>query len=215
MLHPEAVNMVGELKVVERNFSGLDQFTEAMKSDLAAQCGISQPILFHTPNKGFSDNTQQALLKESEMMKMLQRQIEVQLLPITDALIAHTWGTESEEWVQRRKVTMSFDRPMVSTEKDLAEVGARYAATIASLAQAGIPAATATEMAGQFFKGVIITEEMKKEIIEAQEWQKKMEEKGLEQGSQFGGGNKKPGGQGHSIASSGNASNTGKATKPS
>lgn len=208
VMQPKAVNMVGELKVVERTFSGFDHFMEAAKSDLAAQCGISQPILFHTPNKGFSDNTQQALLKESEMMKLLQRQIEVQLPPITDALIAHIWGTNSEEWEERRKVQLTFDRPMVSTEKDLAEVGARYAATIASLATAGIPPLTATQMAQQFFKGVIITTEMQKDIEDAQEWNKKMEEQGLKAKKQAGTG------QGHSLASSGNAGNTGTMTKP-
>jgi hypothetical protein len=206
MLNPQAVNLVGELKVVERTFSGFDQFIEAAKGDLAANCGISQPILFYTQNKGFSDNTQQALLKESETMKMLQRQIETQLPNLTDALVAHVWGTGSKEWDERRKVEMSFDRPMVSTEKDLAEVGARYAATIASLATAGIPPATAVEMAKQFFKGTIITDEMRKEIEEAQEHARKMEEQGIQA--------KKQKGPGPSMASKGNAGSTGHFTKP-
>jgi len=201
MLNPQAVNMVGELKVVERSFSGFEHFIEAGKSDLSANCGISQPLLFYTQNKGFSDNTQQALLKESEMMKMLQRQVEVQLPTICDCLVAHIWGTNSPEWEKRRIVQMTFDRPMVSTEKDQAEIAARFAATVASLVQGDVPPTVAIEVAQQFFKGVEITDEMKAAIKEAYEWRKKMEEQGAKR--------KQQGGTGHSLASPGNAANAG------
>ena len=56
-LSPKAVNMVGEVEVVDRTYSGFEQFVGAMKSDLASQSGLPEPSLWHTPNKGFSDNT--------------------------------------------------------------------------------------------------------------------------------------------------------------
>jgi hypothetical protein len=208
VLNPKAVNIVGELKVVDRNFSGFDHFLGSVKSDLAAQCGIAEPVLFHTPNKGFSDNTTEALLKDSEMMRLLQIGTETQLTCITDALIAHTWGTDSEEWKNRRKVRMSFDKPIVSTEKDLAEVGARFAATVASLVQANVPADEAIKLASQFFKTVEVTEDIIEAVRKEVERMHKMEEKGLE-------AKKDAGGPGHTMASPGSAGNTGKFTKPS
>lgn len=207
VLRPKAVNIVGELNVVNRQFSGFEHFFGAVKSDLAANCGIAEPILFHTPNKGFSDNTQEALLKESETMKMLQRSIEPQLVPHTDALVAHVFGTDSEEWKQRRRLWMSFDKPMTSTQKDLAEVGARFAATVASLAAANVPTDAAVKIASQFFKEVDIDdgtlEEIKKEVNRIQ----RLEEEGLKVKKDFGG-------VGHTIASPGSAGNTGAFTKP-
>jgi len=206
VLRPKAVNIVGELNVVNRQFSGFEHFFGAVKSDLAANCGIAEPILFHTPNKGFSDNTQEALLKESETMKMLQRSIEPQLVPHTDALVAHVFGVDSEEWKQRRRLWMSFDKPMTSTQKDLAEVGARFAATVASLSAANVPTDAAVKIASQFFKEVDIDdstfEEIKKEVNRIQ----RLEEEGIKI--------KKVSGVGHTMASPGSAGNTGAFTKP-
>jgi hypothetical protein len=207
ILNPKAVNMIGEIKIIERTFSGFEQFYGTVKSDLASQCGIAEPILFHTPNKGFSDNTQSALLKDSEMMKMLQRIMEQQLVPCSDALVAHTYGMNSEEWENRRQVYVSFDKPIVSTENELAEIGARYAATVSSLAQAGVPVSQAVLLAGKFFKGVQIEKDMMNEIKKYEDFNKKMEEKGAEKKTMGGG-------TGHSMASKGNAGNPGTNTRP-
>lgn len=208
VLRPKAVNIVGELNVVNRTFSGFEHFFGAIKSDLAANCGIAEPVLFHTPNKGFSDNTQEALLKDSEMMKMLQRSIEPQLVPHTDALVAHVFGQDSEEWEQRRKLWMSFDKPVVSTQKDLAEVGARFAATVASLATAGVPADVAIKLASQFFKEIDIDDEMLSAVKDEVERQHKLEAEGLKAKKEASSG------AGHSMASPGSAANVGKFTKP-
>ena len=54
---PKAVNMVGDVEVVDRTYSGFEQFIGAMKSNLASQAELPEPVLLHTPNKGFSDNT--------------------------------------------------------------------------------------------------------------------------------------------------------------
>ena len=208
VLKPKAVNIVGELNVVNRQFSGFEHFFGAIKTDLASNSGLAEPILFHTPNKGFSDNTQESLLKDSEMMKLLQRSIEPQLIPHTDALIAHVYGQNSEEWKQRRKLWMSFDRPIVSTQKDLAEVGARFAATVASLSTAQIPADVAIKLASQFFKEVDVSDEDIVLIKQEVERQHKLEEEGAKRANQMASG------VGHTIASAGSAANTGKFTKP-
>lgn len=177
-LSPKAVNMVGEVEVVDRTYSGFDQFVGSMKSELASQCGIPEPSLWHTPNKGFSDNTQESLLKQSETLQLLQKFMERNMGPCTDALIAHVFGTDSEEWVQRDRIKMSFSKPIISTEKDLAEVGARFAASVSSFAQSGVSPDIALKLASQFFPTAKITQEMmdsaKKSYEEAQETQSKL-----------------------------------------
>lgn len=215
ILHPKAINMVGEVTTIDRTFSGFDMFIGSIKSDVASQSGIPEPSLFHTPNKGFSDNTQEALLKDSETSRMLQRNIEPQLIPAMDALVAHVFGTDSEEWNQRRKIKITFDQPQDTTAADLAEIGARFAATVASLATAGVPPKEAIQLAQQFFKTVDVRDDQFEAIEEAYERQMKLEEESAKQKAMMpGGGKKAGGGSGHSIASPGNASNTGHFTKP-
>lgn len=199
-LSPKAVNMVGEVEVVDRTYSGFDQFVGSMKSELASQCGIPEPSLWHTPNKGFSDNTQESLLKQSETLQLLQKFMERNMKPCTDALIAHTFGTDSEEWQQRDRIRMSFNKPIISTEKDLAEVGARFAASVSSFAQSGVSPDIALKLASQFFPTAKITQEMmdmaKKSYEEAQQTQAKLGR-----------------GQGNTMAASGAGKTTGSFTK--
>ena len=159
-LSPKAVNMIGDVEVVNRTYSGFEQFVGAMKSDLAAQCGLPEPVLWHTPNKGFSDNTTESLLKQSEQLQMLQRFIERSMEPCTKALIAHVFGQDSEEYKRANLVRMSFSKPVISTEKDLAEVGARFAASVNSFVQAGVSPDTAIQLSAQFFPSVKITQEL-------------------------------------------------------
>lgn len=159
-LSPKAVNMVGEVEVVDRTYSGFEQFVGAMKSDLAAQSELPEPTLWHTPNKGFSDNTTESLLKQSETLQMKQRFLERSMGPAKDSLIAHVFGTDSEEWERRSTIKMVFNKPTISTEKDLAEVGARFAASVSSFVQAGVSPDIAMDLSSQFFPTVKITKEM-------------------------------------------------------
>lgn len=159
-LKPEAVNMVGEVEVVDRTYSGFEQFVGAIKSDLAAQCEIPEPSLWHTPNKGFSDNTQESLLKQSETLKMRQHYIERYMCNAKDLLVAHTFGTDSEEWANRQYVKLKFDKPMITTENELSDIGSRLAASVNSYVQAGISPDTALELSKKFFPSAKITDDM-------------------------------------------------------
>lgn len=180
-LSPKAVNMVGEVEVVDRTYSGFEQFVGAMKSDLAAQCGIPEPSLWHTPNKGFSDNTTESLLKQSETLQMSQSFLERSMSPCTEALIAHVFGQDSEEWEHRNEVRMTFNKPIISTEKDLAEVGARFAASVSSFTQAGVSPDIAIDLSSQFFPTVKITDEMLSKARKSYEEVMKHQEKTAQQ----------------------------------
>lgn len=180
-LNPKAVNMVGEVEVVDRTYSGFDQFVGAVKSELAVQTGLPEPSLFHTPNKGFSDNTTESLLKSSESLKISQRIIEKAMDPARDALVAHVFGTNSKEWENRCKVKLRFNKPVISTERDLADVGARFAASVNSFVQAGISPDVAIALSKPFFPSVKITDEMIKKAKESYDKQ-------MEMGIQVGGG---------------------------
>lgn len=172
-LSPKAVNMVGEVEVVDRTYSGFEQFVGAIKSDLAAQTEIPEPSIWHTPNKGFSDNTQESLIKQSETLQMRQHYIERYMQVAKDVLIAHVWGTDSEEWERRDEVKLKFDRPMITTEKDLSDVGAKFAAATNSFVQAGMSPDTAMKVLLPLYPTIKLTDEdlqdVKKSYEERQE----------------------------------------------
>ena len=76
---------------------------------------------------------------------------------------------------------MTFSKPIISTEKDLAEVGARFAASVASFVNAGVSADTAIELSAQFFPTVKITDELLAKAKASYEQVQKMQ---LEMGKQ-------------------------------
>lgn len=180
-LSPKAVNMVGDVEVVDRTYSGFEQFIGAMKSNLASQAELPEPVLWHTPNKGFSDNTTESLLKQSETLQMKQRFLERCLQPCTEALIAHVFGTDSVEWEHRAELKMTFSKPIISTEKDLAEVGARFAASVSSFVNAGVSPDVAIQLSSQFFPTVKVTDEI---LRMAKESYEKVQQMQLEMGKQ-------------------------------
>lgn len=193
-LNPKAVGMIGEIEVVERTYSGLDYFVGATKSELAAQCGIPEPSLWHTPNKGFSDNTTESLLKQSEALQLSQRIIERALGPARDALVAHVFGVDSKQWENRKSIKLSLDKPIISTEADLAKIGAEFAAAVNSFVAAGVAPDIAIELSKPFFPTVHVTDEMidkaRKSYEEKVEREEKMAEQKAAQ-SPFGGNSSK------------------------
>ena len=158
-LSPKAVNMVGEVEVVDRTYSGFEQFVAAIKSDLAAQTEIPEPSIWHTPNKGFSDNTQESLIKQSETLQMRQHYIERYMQSAKDMLIAHVFGSDSDEWKYRQHIKLKFDKPMITTEKDLSDVGAKFAAATNSFVQAGMSPDTAMKIILPLYPSVKLNDE--------------------------------------------------------
>lgn len=208
-LSPKAVNMVGEVEVVNRTYSGMDILFQAMKSSLAAAAEIPEPVLWHTPNKGFSDNTTESLLKQSEAMEMRQRELERQLTHITEAIIAHVYGQNSEEWEKRDSLKIHFAKPQVTTEKELAESGARFAASVSSLAQAGLACDIAIELMQEFSSSLAIDDELRSKIEKSVKEQQEREDKLQKEQMKM----KQIGGQGAGAFSKGSNAGAGGANK--
>lgn len=175
ILNPKAVNAVGEVTTIDRSFSGFEHFVAAMKADVSAQSEIPEPVLFHTASKGFSDNTTEALLKESQTIKHRQRRIEPQLKAVNRIMVAHVWGRNSAEFENADSLYVSFDKPVVATETEMAEIGARFSASVNSLKQAGIPPLDAVQMTQAFFKSAVMSEENERNIKEQHEFENKVQ----------------------------------------
>ena len=160
MLNPKTINALGKVYTVNRTYTGYSDLAVIMRQDIAAQSGLDEALLFHTQAKGFTSDTEEALLKQSETIRLSQKQITPSLQQIKDILIYDTFGYDSEEAKHKDTLQFSFDNPAIATESERAESAARFAATVNSLKQANVPAAAALTMAKEFFKGVTISDEI-------------------------------------------------------
>ncbi len=169
MANPKILNALGKVYTVNRQYGGYPELMLTMRQDIAAQSGIPESVLFHTQPKGFSNNTEEVLLKQSETIKLSQQAILPNLENVKDILIADAFGTDSEEFYHRDELHFTFDTPIVSTDSERAETVARFSAAVNSAKQAGIPITSALNIVKQFFKDVEISEADMEQIRKAQE----------------------------------------------
>jgi len=160
MVNPKTINALGKIYTVNRTYTGYSDLAVTMRQDIAAQSGLDEALLFHTQAKGFTSDTEEALLKQSETIRISQKQVAPSLQKLKDILIYDTFGYDSEEAKHKDTLQFSFDNPAIATESERAESAARFAATVNSLKQANVPTADALILAKEFFKGVTITDEI-------------------------------------------------------
>ena len=174
MANPKVLNAFGKVYTVNRQYTGYPELMLTMRQDIAAQSGIPESVLFHTQPKGFSNNTEEVLLKESQTVKLAQQAILPSLEYIVPYAVLHAFGPDSQESRFIRDVHFSFDTPVVATDSERAETSARFSAAVNSLRQAGVPITAALNITQQFFRDIKISEE-DMQLIKASETSTRLE----------------------------------------
>ena len=174
MANPKVLNAFGKVYTVNRQYAGYPELMLTMRQDIAAQSGIPESVLFHTQPKGFSNNTEEVLLKESQTVKLAQQAILPSLEYIVPYAVLHAFGPDSQESRFIRDVHFSFDTPVVATDSERAETSARFSAAVNSLRQAGVPITAALNITQQFFRDIKISEE-DLQLIKASETSTRLE----------------------------------------
>ena len=174
MANPKVLNAFGKVYTVNRQYTGYPDLMLTMRQDIAAQSGIPESVLFHTQPKGFSNNTEEVLLKESQTVKLAQQAVLPSLEYIVPYAVLHAFGPDSQESRFIRDVHFSFDTPVVATDSERAETSARFSAAVNSLRQAGVPITAALNITQQFFRDIKISEE-DLQLIKASETSTRLE----------------------------------------
>ena len=157
---PKILNDIGSIEVVNRTYTGYADLGLMMRQNIAAQSGIPESVLFHTQPKGFNNNTEEVLLKQSETIKMAQKAVLPNLDKLKDILVIDVYGADSEEAKHTGKLRFTFDNPVIATESERAESAARFSAMVNSARQAGVPIDQAIKLSKQFFKSLEITDDL-------------------------------------------------------
>ena len=169
MANPKVLNAFGKVYTVNRTYTGYPELMLTMRQDIAAQSGIPESVLFHTQPKGFSNNTEEVLLKESQTVKLSQQSVLPSLEYIVPYAVINAFGPDSEEARFIKDVHFSFDTPVVATDSERADTAARFSAAVNSLRQADVPLAVAINIVQQFFRDMKISQEDMQLIETAQE----------------------------------------------
>lgn len=151
ILHPRTVNSVGEIKILERTYTGWDNLFRASERALCASCGVPESILFAEKSTGLaSDNEEDVTLKQSEMIRLLFNNVAPAFKNCIKLLVYSCFGLDSEQAKHADKVQIKADTGNIISDTDNAQMGQGFAAIIAQLCAAGVPLAAAVKTARGF-----------------------------------------------------------------
>lgn len=171
MLHPRAINSVGEIKILDRTYSGYSDLLNQSKLALCASSGVAESILFEEKATGLaSDNREDVTLKQSEMIRLLFNTVKDSFKNCIELLVYSCFGVDSEQAKHARKVQIKADSGFVLSEMDKAQLGNSFSQMAGQFVAMGVPLDKAVKIAQKFIPSAEIDEETMKafEDVDAQ-----------------------------------------------
>ena len=160
MLHPRAINSVGEIKILERTYSGYRDLLNESRLALCASSGVAESILFEEKATGLaSDNREDVTLKQSEMIRLLFNTTAPSFKNCIELLVCSCFGANSEQAKKASKVQIKADNGFVLSEMDKAQLGNSFTQMAGQFVAMGVPLSTAIKVAQKFVPSAEIDEE--------------------------------------------------------
>ena len=192
---PKTFNSYGEIKVLDRNYSGFDELVRLLRENIGAESTIPESSIFHSQSKGFSDNTEDVTLKQSEAFKQISNIFVEQVRPLVYIMGLDFFGVNNEAKV--RTLELCLDSNTILTNDQKASMGMNFFNMLQVGMSSGLPVTQVAQIARKFISGIKIDDSDIQLLEQAQEEADKKEKDAQKQqaksGGLFGmGGAKKP-----------------------
>jgi hypothetical protein len=151
MLHPRTINSVGEIKILERTYSGYKDLLKESELALCASSGVAESILFEEKATGLaSDNREDVTLKQSEMIRLLFNTVAPSFKNCIELLVCSCFGADSEQAKHAKSVKIKADNGFVLSEVEKSQLGQAFSSMAGQFTAMGIPLTTAVKIAQKF-----------------------------------------------------------------
>ena len=160
MLHPRTINSVGEIKILDRTYSGYQDLMKQAELGLCASSGVAESILFEEKATGLaSDNREDVTLKQSEMIRLLFNNVAPAFKNCIELLVCSCFGANSEQAALAKKVRIKADNGFVLSETDKAQLGQAFTTMAGQFVAMGVPLSEAIKVAQKFVPSAEIDED--------------------------------------------------------
>ena len=167
ILHPRAVNSIGEIKILERTYSGFNNLIAESRLAFSSSCGIPESVLFAEKSTGLAtDNADDIELKQSEMARLLFNNVAPSFKSCVKVLIADCFGRNSEQYKYADEVQIKADDGVVMSDQEKAQIGQSVAQIAGSFVAMGAPLGTALKAADKLTKDGELDQETIDELAE-------------------------------------------------
>lgn len=148
MLHPKAINSVGEIKILERTYTGFHDLIAEARLALCASSSVPENIIFADKATGLaSDNQEDVTLKQSEAIRLLFNSVAPSFQPVIALMVMSCFGRNSEQAKHAFEVTIAPDNATVLTDEQKATIGTQFTTQVGQLAAVGMPIDLAVQVA--------------------------------------------------------------------
>ena len=123
--NPITLDMLGELKVINRDFAEVPALLRILRQDLAASANLPEPMLFSSEKGNFAsgDDTQGNLEKQYEAVKFIHKDVESQFKNLAKILTIDALGTDDRIIKALPYTQIHFDTPMIANSTERATIG--------------------------------------------------------------------------------------------
>ena len=167
ILHPRAVNSIGEIKILERTYAGFNNLIAESRLAFSSSCGIPESILFAEKSTGLAtDNADDIELKQSEMARLLFNNVAPAFKNCIKLLVADCFGRNSEQYKYADEVEIKADDGVVMSDQEKAQIGQSVAQIAGSFVAMGAPLGTALKAADKLTKDGELDQETIEELSE-------------------------------------------------
>ena len=193
MLRPRVTNSVGEIKILDRTYSGYQDLMKQAQLGLCASSGVAESILFEEKATGLaSDNRDDVTLKQSEMIRLLFNNVAPAFKNCIELLVCSCFGANSEQAALAKKVRIKADNGFVLSEMDKAQLFSTFVQSAGQLVAMGAPLSIAMKTSQKAIPSVEIDEDTMNELgageaagMDEQMWNAMNQGRDMDQGSQF------------------------------
>lgn len=170
ILHPKAINSVGEIKILERTYTGYQQLVSEARLSLCSSASIPESILFAEKASGLaSDNKEDVTLKQSETIRLLFNNIEPSFRNCIELLVYSCFGKNSEQGKHARKVRIKADNGVVLSDQDKAQLATQFTQIAGQFVSMGVPLNKALEVANKCVPSVDLDKQLLDELADVGE----------------------------------------------
>lgn len=161
MLHPKAINSIGEIKILERSYSGYRDLVNESKIALCAASGMQESVIFAEQPHGLaSDNKDDVELKQSETIRLLFNNVAPAFKNCIELLVYDCFGIDSEQAKHAKEVRIKADDGVILSDQDKAQLGQAFIQIAGGAAQQlGMPITSAIKLGQKFVPSAEIDQE--------------------------------------------------------
>lgn len=177
--NPVTMDVLGELKSIDRNFGQVPELIRLLRQDFASDCTIPEPMIFSSEKGNFSsgDDTEGNQSKQWEAVKMIHKDTERQFTQLAKILVIDALGTDDAVMRALPYTKIHFDEPVIANALERSMIGKNHSENVFNLVSSQIPIDVAVEMASRYVSSdMAVSSEVLDRLHKIQERTDKMDE---------------------------------------